>query len=387
MSSNWLLLFIPVAIVLDWVGANPILVFLASALAIVPLARLMGDATEALVESLGPTAGGLLNATLGNAPEIIIAVFALHRGLIHVVKASITGSIVGNLLFGLGASMFAGGLTVRYQTFDSRVAHMNGALLTLASFGLIVPATYRIGPLAGPHTGREISLEISVILFLIYLASLVFTLVTQKPVVGKAGVEADKENPGAAGSRGDELQGPGRTGVTLATATTRSGRESVAGEEKVGWSRNKALGILAAVAIGLAIMSEILTGAIEPAATSMGLTPLFAGVFVLAPVGNGAELLNAVRFARKDKMDLSIGITVGASTQVALLVAPLLVFAGWFLGQDMNLLFSPYEMWAVIMAVFITRTLIYDGESSWLEGLMLIGIYFMLGFGFFHLPG
>ena len=133
-------------------------------------------------------------------------------------------------------------------------------------------------------------------------------------------------------------------------------------------------------------MSEVLTGAIEPAAENMGLTPLFAGVFLLAMVGNAAELINAIRFARKDKMDLAIGITVGASTQVALLVAPVLVFAGYFLGQDMNLLFSPYEMWAVIMAVFITRTLIYDGKSTWLEGLMLIALYFMLGVGFFYLP-
>ena len=133
-------------------------------------------------------------------------------------------------------------------------------------------------------------------------------------------------------------------------------------------------------------MSEVLTGAIEPAAESMGLTPLFAGVFLLAVVGNAAELINAIRFARKDKMDLAIGITVGASTQVALLVAPVLVFAGYFMGQDMNLLFTRYEMWAVVLAVFITRTLIYDGESTWLEGLMLIAIYFMLGIGFFHLP-
>ncbi len=157
-------------------------------------------------------------------------------------------------------------------------------------------------------------------------------------------------------------------------------------EVEVGWSRNKALAILAAVTIALAIMSEVLTGAIEPAAESLGLTPLFAGVFLLAVVGNAAELINAIRFARRDKMDLAIGITVGASTQVALLVAPVLVFAGFFLGQDMNLLFTRYEMWAVVLAVFITRTLIYDGESTWLEGLMLIAIYLMLGIGFFHLP-
>jgi Ca2+:H+ antiporter len=361
MKLDGLLVFIPIAIALDWMGVNPILVFIASALAIVPLAGLMGDATEALAEYLGPTLGSLLNATLGNAPEIIISLFALHRGLIHVVKASLTGSIVGNLLFGLGVSMVAGGLKVRYQKFDSHVARMNGALLILASFGLIIPAIYRHSRLAGPETSREVSLEISAILFLIYLASLAFTLVTSKPVVGKAGVEAEKQG-------------------------TRAGPEALEPGEKVGWSRNKALGILAAVTIGLAIMSEVLTGAIEPAAESMGLTALFAGVFVLAPVGNVAELFNAVRFARKDKMDLSIGVTVGASTQVALLVAPVLVFAGHFMGQDMNLFFSSYEMWAVIMAVFITRTLIYDGESSWLEGLMLIGIYLMLGIGFFHLP-
>jgi Ca2+:H+ antiporter len=296
LKLNWLLLFIPIAIALDWFGVNPVLVFLASALAIVPLAGLMGDATEALAEYLGPTLGGLLNATLGNAPEIIISLFALHRGLIRIVKSSLTGSIIGNLLFGLGVSMFAGGLKVKSQTFDSNVARMNGALLILASFGLVIPAFYRLGP-GGIEAGRHISREISVILFAVYVGSLVYTLVTNRPVVGK-----------------------------------------------------------------------------------------FAGVFVLALVGNAAELLNAVRYARKDKMDLAIGVTVGASTQVALLVAPILVFASYFMGQDMNLLFTQYEVWAVMMAVFITRILIYDGNSTWLEGLMLIAIYFMLAIGFFHLP-
>ncbi len=359
MKLTWLLVFIPVAIGLDWFGANQILVFAMAALGIVPLARLMGDATEALGEYLGPTLGGLLNATLGNAPEIIIALFALHRGLVDVVKASITGSIVGNLLFGLGASMVAGGLKVREQKFDWNVARMNGALLTLASFGLIIPAIYRNSKLAVAETSREVSMEISVILFLVYLASLVFTMVTSKPLVGQAGVKAEKE----------ECNAPAE----------------VDEEEKIGWSRNKALGVLAAVTIALAFMSEILTGALEPAAESMHLTPRFAGVFLLAMVGNAAELFNAIRFARKDKMDLAIGITVGASTQVALLVAPVLVFAGYFMGQDMNLLVSPYEMWAIIMAVYVARNLIYDGSSNWHEGLVLIALYFMLGIGFFHL--
>jgi Ca2+:H+ antiporter len=358
-----LLVFIPVAIALDWGGANSILVFATAALSIVPLAGLMGDATEALAEYLGPTLGGLLNATLGNAPEIIIALFALHRGLVDVVKASITGSIVGNLLFGLGASMIAGGLKVRDQKFDSNVAHMNGALLTLASFGLIIPAIYRNSKFAQAEPSREVSLEISAILFLVYLASLVFTLVTSKPVVGPAGVQAEKDE--AEAGRWRPLES----------------------EEKVGWSKGKAIGILALVTIALAIMSEVLTGALDPAAEKMHLTPRFAGVFLLAMVGNAAELFNAIRFARKDKMDLAIGITVGASTQVALLVAPVLVFAGFLMGQrDMNLLVSPYEMWAIIMAVYVARNLIYDGSSNWLEGLVLIALYFMLGIGFFYLP-
>ena len=256
--------------------------------------------------------------------------------------------------------MFAGGLKVKTQKFDSRVARINGALLVLASFGLIIPAIYGMTPVAGHKPPQHVSLEIAVILFLVYLASLVFTL-------------TDKAGRGQGRRQGRERSRP---------ACPRRWSTRL----KVGWSRNKALAILAAVTIALAIMSEVLTGAIDPAAKSMGLTPLFAGVFLLAVVGNAAELINAIRFARRDKMDLAIGITVGASTQVALLVAPILVFAGFFLGQDMNLLFTPYEMWAVVLAVFITRTLIYDGESTWLEGLMLIAIYFMLGIGFFHLP-
>ena len=360
MKLNWLLVFIPVAIVFAWLKVNPILLFAVSALAIVPLAGLMGDATEALSEHLGPTVGGLLNATLGNAPEIIISLFALQRGLIGIVKSSLTGSIIGNLLLGLGVSMFAGGVKVKMQTFDPRVARINGALLVLASFALIIPAIYRTSPAGAVDPGRHVSLEIAVILFLVYLSSLIFTLVTHKALLGKAGVKAEKKEAGEPTAEVDA--------------------------DEIGWSRNQALAILAAVTIALAFMSEILTGAVGPAATKMGLTPLFAGVFLLAVVGNAAELINAVRFARADKMDLAIGITVGASTQVALLVAPILVFAGFFLGQDMNLLFTVYEMWAVVLAVFITRTLIYDGESTWLEGLMLIAIYLMLGIGFFHLP-
>jgi Ca2+:H+ antiporter len=356
MNLKWLLLLIPIGVGLDRFGANPILVFLASALAIVPLAGLMGDATEALAKFLGPTVGGLLNATLGNAPEIIVASFALHAGLVNIVKSSLTGSILGNLLFGLGVSFFAGGIKYRrIQRYDPQSVRATTALLTLGSFGLIIPAMTQFSATAS----RSISRESAVVLLFIYLAYLVAIFLNRKPLIGKEGV---KENLKELDERVDEVRD----------------------ESEVNWSRNKAPVILAAVTAGLAIMSELLTGAIEPASESLHLSPRFTGVFILALVGNAAEIFNAVRFARKDQMDLAVGVTAGASAQVGLLVAPVLVFLGMIMGQHMDLVFSPLEMVAIVMAIYLARNLTYDGESSWLEGLMLIGVYVLFGIGFLY---
>lgn len=354
-----LLVFIPIALLLHWTHQGPILVFAASALAIVPLAALMGDATEALADFLGPTWGGLLNATLGNAPEIIISVFALRDGLVHIVKSSLTGSILGNLLFGMGLSMFAAGVKNprEEQTFDPKVARINAALLMLASIGLVIPALFVAS--AGKAIRRSISLEIAGALFLLYLASLVATYLRRRAAVGVLAAEAE---------------------------LTPRKRMKAERELAPRWGRNTAIVILAGVAIALAFMSELLTDAIEPASERLGLTPVFSGVFLLALVGNAAELFNAIRFARKDQMDLSLGITMGASTQVALLVAPVLVFAGYFMGHDMNLVFSHFEIVSIGLAVMVARALTYDGASNWLEGLMLIVLYVMLGFGFYHMP-
>jgi Ca2+:H+ antiporter len=358
MNMNWLLVFIPIGVGLNWFGASPILVFLVSALGIVPLTRLMGEATEALADDLGPTVGGLLNATLGNAPEIIISGFALHEGLVRMVKSSLTGSIIGNLLLGVGVAFFLGGIKQgRPQHFDPGATRITTALLTLASFGLIIPAATQFSGAAA----RSISREVAAVLFVVYLASLVAIFVSRRPLVGKEGVKAKLKERQA---RPDEADEPSET----------------------GWSRNKALGVLAAVTIALAVMSEVLTGAVEPASEILHLTPTFSGVFLLALVGNAAEILNAIRFARKDQMDLCLGITAGASTQVALLVAPVLVFLGVLMGQKMDLIFSPLELIAIVMAIHITRTLTYDGESTWLEGLMLIAVYVMFGIGFFYHP-
>jgi Ca2+:H+ antiporter len=358
VSLRWLLVFIPIGVALHWSGADPVLVFLCSALAIVPLAGLMGDATEALARYLGPTIGGLLNASLGNAPEIIISAFALRAGLVDMVKSSLTGSIIGNVLLGLGLSFFLGGVKHRRnQQFDPQSARMTSALLTLASFGLIIPAITRYSVSAS----RAISRECAAVLFVVYLGHLVAILSSRKPLIGKEGVkEVLKEKA----ERPDEVSEP------LADPM----------------SRTRALVTLTLVTICLAVMSEVMTDAIKPAAANLHLSQGFAGVFLLALVGNAAEIINAVRFARNDQMDLAVGVTAGASAQVGLLVAPVLVFLGFVMGKNMDLIFTPLELIAIVMAIYLARNLTYDGESSWLEGLLLIGVYLLFGIAFMHQP-
>ncbi|MSR56382.1 MAG: calcium/proton exchanger [Planctomycetaceae bacterium] len=357
MRLNYFLVFLPIALALRWFEADPLLIFVASALAVMPLSEQMGDATEVLARYLGPTKGSLLNASLNNAPEIIIALFALKNGLVDVVKASLTGSIMGNLLFGLGLAMLTGGLKHRIQNFDPKGAGMNGNLLTLASFGLIIPAVFHAGTDA---VSWEISQEISVVLLLVYLASLVFVLLAPKTTQPTTLGEARDEDE----ARGNKLP------QSLPQAR--------------GWKG--ALGLLAAVTLGLAIMSEVMTDALEPTAVKLGLTPVFAGIILLAMVSNIPQFFNAVSFARANQMDLAIGVTLGASTQVALLVAPLLVLCSPLLGHPMDLQFTQFEIVAVALAVFVARILTTDGQSNWLEGLMLLAVYLMLGFAFYVLP-
>ncbi len=356
MRLSWLLVFVPLAIVLWWYEASSIVVFVTSALALIPIAALMGQSTDVLATFVGPTWGGLLNATLGNAPEIIIGFFALRQGLVTVVKSSLVGSIVGNLLLGLGISMIWGGARNGTQRFDEQVANTNAGLLLLAVSGLIIPAVFFH---SSAEVTREISVQIAVVLMFVYLGSVVFTLITNRPAMGEKKVKA--EVPGAA----------------VAAAAAEGG---------VGWGRNKAVGILTVVTIGMAVLSEIMTDAIEPASSLLGLTPVFTGVFLLAMIGNVAGIFSAMQFARMDKMDLTVGVTVGASLQVALLVAPLLVFVAAAMGQPMDLVFTRFEIVAVGLSTLLCRQLIGNGRSNWLEGLMLVGVYVMLGIGFYYLP-
>jgi Ca2+:H+ antiporter len=347
----WLLLAIPSALALRWADASPILVFLVSLAAIYPLAELMAEATEALAVTLGPTIGGLLNASLNNAPEIIIAMFALKNGLGDVVKASITGSILVELLFGLGLAMFLGGLKHGTQRFNEEAIQLNAGLLTLCSFGLIIPAIFH---LSSPKAEEELSWEISAILLLIYAVNLGATLLRKKEApAGAVSQTVPVEE--------EEAEGP-------------------------GWSQGKATGILVAATLALAVMSEVVTDALEPTSKQLGLTDVFSGIILLAGAGGIGEIISATRFARNNKMDLAIEASVGSSIQMILLAVPLLVFSAPLMGTSMDLLFSPFEVAAMVLTTVVIRNLTTDGRSNWMEGLMLLAVYVMLGIGFYYLP-
>jgi len=351
--TSWLdvlLLFVPVTVGLELFQADPLGIFICSALAIVPLAGLLGRATEHLSSHVGAGIGGLLNASLGNAAELIIALAALRGGLHDVVKASLTGSILGNILLVLGAAMIAGGLKYERQKFNQTAAGMGASLLLLAAVGLIIPALFHLmASDRGIAVERELSLEIAIVLFAIYLLSLIFSLRTHRHVFA-----GEPYSPADLGER--------------------------------PWNKTKSIVVLVTVTILVAIMSEILVHTLQAAADRLGVTQLFVGVILVALVGNAAEHSTAVIVAVKNKMDLALGIAVGSSLQIALLVAPLLVFASYAFGEPLDLIFTPFEVAAVTISVLIVGFVAMDGESHWMEGVMLVGVYAMLAIAFYFFP-
>lgn len=354
MFLKALLVFVPIAIVLPWFNAGPMLVFAASSLAIIPLAERLAKSTERVAGFLGSTVGGLLNASLGNAPEIIIGAFALKNNLPDVVKASITGSILMNLLISPGLAMLVGGWNRKKQLFNPAVTRIASALMMLAAIGLIIPSVFHFSS----HVQEEkLSLRIAIVLFTLYVLSLVFTLITHKHLF--------KE---------DETLNEEERALEQATNYKPGGL-------------GPALGWLSFVAFLLAIVSERLTGALDPATNALGLSDVFAGVIVVGVLGNVAELFAAIRFAKVDKMDLAMGSTLGAATQVALVVAPSLLFLSYFLGDvPMDLQFSIFEAVAITLAVSVISNLTRDGESNWFEGAMLLAVYTMFAVGIYFLP-
>jgi Ca2+:H+ antiporter len=346
-----LLAAVPVAVGASLMGGPAVVRFAAAGVAIIPLASLMGRATEQLAHRLGPAIGGLMNATFGNAAELILALFALFRGLDDVVKASLTGSIIGNLLLVMGASLLAGGLKFPVQKFNRTAAAAGSTLLVLATVGLIIPAMFHHLVGAGA-VGLEhrLSVSVCVILVITYVMSLIFSLGTHKNLMNGVPDEAMEQI-----------------------------------EEKV-WGVRHSSGALLGATLLVAWMSEILVGAVEETSHSLGLGAVFMGVIIVAIVGNAAEHSTAILMAMKNQMDLAVGIALGSALQVALFVAPVLVFASYLRGTPMDLVFSTLEVVAVILAVLIAKMVAEDGESHWLEGAMLLMVYAILGVAFFYLP-
>lgn len=373
-SLDWLLIFVPIAVALRFVPSlnNPTLLFIVSCLAIIPLAGWMGRATEHLAERLGEGIGGLLNATFGNAAELIIALFALSRGLEGVVKASITGSIIGNMLLVLGLSLLAGGAKFPHQRFNRTAASISATALTLAAIGLLIPTVFHQVAAAvpveqggwTPAREQNLSLAIAIVLFVTYAFTLLFSLVTHKQLYTGEALQ------GSAQEVGEELK--------------RDQAETEEHEEH--WSIGKAATVLLVATGFVALVSEFLVGAIEQARERIGLTEVFVGVIVVAIVGNAAEHSSAVLMAMRNKMDLSLSIALGSSLQIALFVAPVLLFASYLFGRPMNLEFTIPEVVAVLASVIIAEQISSDGESNWIEGLQLLSVYAILGILFYFLP-
>ncbi|MBC7928222.1 MAG: calcium/proton exchanger [Bryobacteraceae bacterium] len=352
---NWLLIFVPIAAGLHYFRPEShALIFLAASVAIIPLAGWMGTATEHLAAKTGEGIGGLLNATFGNAAELIIALVALNKGLYDVVKASLTGSIIGNLLLVLGASILAGGLKFETQQFNAKGARTQATTLTLAAIALILPAAFHyLSQPANILLENDLSLDISIVLLLTYALSLWFTLRTHTEFFMTE----------TAGAHAEQHDGHGQ------------------------WSTTKAVAVLAGATALIAWISEMLVGSVEQTAEQFGMSSIFVGVIVVAIVGNAAEHSTAIVVARKNRMDLSLSIAVGSSIQIALFVAPLLVLASRFIGpKPMDLVFSPAEVLAVALSVAVAGQITGDGESNWLEGAQLLVVYIIIGIVFFFLP-
>ena len=349
---NFLLIFIPIAVLADLLQLNPVLVFALSALGIVPLAGVLGKATEELAVYAGSKVGGFLNATFGNAAELIITLVAVRAGLLEVVKASITGSILGNLLLVMGLSMLLGGLKHGIQRFDRLAAGNSSAMLALAVIGLGIPAVFSHTIDMVNHDAVEwLSIGVAGVLIVLYFLSLIFSFASN--------------SRGARGSLmpGDEIL-----------------------EAKPEWSKRKAILVLLGATLLVVVMSEVLVGSIEASVKTLGLTEFFVGVIIVPIIGNVAEHLVAVQAALKNKMELSMEVAVGSSMQIALFVAPFLVFASIFLGNPMTLIFNQFELITLGAAVAISALISLDGRSHWMEGAQLLAVYAIIALAFFFLP-
>jgi Ca2+:H+ antiporter len=348
-----MLLFVPITLIAEYVvHADPIVIFVMAAIAIIPLAKFVGEGTEELAIHTGPRIGGLLNATLGNAAELIITIFALREGLLDLVRASITGSILGNLLLVMGLSLVFGGLKNGLQTFDRRTAGINATLVILAVVALLVPSLFDVALQEDRAAELGLSESVAIVMIILYALYVLY---------------------GFVGSR----QGDNST-------TREPAAEEI---HQAKWSVPFSLGVLAASTLGIVFMSEALVGAVEAVTVSLGLSEIFIGVILIPLIGNVAEHLVAVQVAYKNKMELSLAVSLGSSLQIALFVAPILVFISLLFGPPLLLVFTEFELIALVASAAIAAFVAQDGESNWLEGTMLLAVYIVVALAFFFVPG
>jgi Ca2+:H+ antiporter len=345
-----LLIFVPIAFLVKYLHLGDLALFITSALAIIPLAKILGTATEELAVRVGSGIGALLNATFGNAVEMIIAFFALQQGLYDIVKASITGSILGNVLFVLGLAIYLGGLGREKQSFNKTAAGVSATQFTLATGALIIPAAFVLtspGSENDTVLKEQLSIGVAIILLLSYAAQLIFFLRTHKHLYTEE----------------EEMELHGQV-----------------------WSVLHSVGVLVGTTVLVAFMAEMLIEGVEYLTSSLGLSELFVGVILIALIGNAAEHLTAVIVAMKNKMDLAVNIAVGSGLQVALFVAPMLVLIGFFINRPLDLVFNTFEVVAVLVSMFIVNSITQDGESNWVEGVQLLAAYAILAVAFFFHP-
>ena len=344
---KFMLLFVPISFIGKFLNFSPTIMFILAALSIIPLAGIMGEGTEEISSYTGPKIGGFLNATFGNATELIISFFALKSGLFEVVKSSIAGSIIGNILLVLGASMFIGGLKHKTQNFNINVVETTSSMLLFSLIGLCVPAffTHTINPNLLNTRYEGLSLVVAIVMFILYILSLIFSVFTHKDL--------------------------------YATTTEEEGHESK-------WSLKKSIIILVIATVIIAIESEFLVGGIEDITSKLGLSEFFVGIILIPIIGNAAEHSTAITMALKNKMDVAIEIALGSSLQIILFVAPVLIFLS-LLFTPMSIIFNPFELVSLIASVIIANKVASDGQSNWLEGAQLMAVYFIIAAGFFIL--
>ncbi|HWS20712.1 MAG TPA: calcium/proton exchanger [Nitrososphaera sp.] len=349
-----LLIFTPIAAGLEFVHADDLVLFVVSAIALIPLAKLIGDSTEHLSTHYGPTVGSLLNVTFGNAAEIIISVVAINAGLLDLVKASITGSIIGNILLIFGLSIIAGGFRHKEQSFSRENIGIQSSMLFLAIIGLAIPTILATTVLSTSEKQVQVQIlsdALAVILLIVYILGIMFTFITHKQLFTPP--ETSREIHQSNGTH---------------------------------WSKKKSFLLLAVSMAGVVVVSEILVASVEKTGEVLGFGQLFVGAIIVGIVGNAAEHSSAILLARKGKMELSIGIAAGSGTQIALFVVPILVFAGIAMGQPFTLVFTGLELATIFLAAIILNMIVHDGRSNWFEGVMLTAVYIIIAIAFFFVP-